>query len=76
VQYLDQRFIIKDLGALHFFLGIEVSQQQPSLLLIQSKYIYSILKRANMHGAKPMNTPMSTGQQLSKFAGNSMEDLK
>jgi Reverse transcriptase (RNA-dependent DNA polymerase) len=48
IQLLDQKFTIKDLGDLYFFLGIEVHQIDKDLLLIQSKYIYSIIERAHM----------------------------
>jgi Reverse transcriptase (RNA-dependent DNA polymerase) len=74
VQLLDHRFTIKDLGTLHFFLGIEVTHHDQGLLLSQSKHIYSILDRAKMKGAKPVSTPMATGQSLSKFGGEQMHD--
>jgi Reverse transcriptase (RNA-dependent DNA polymerase) len=74
VKFLDERFTIKDLGDLHFFLGIEVHQHHKGLLLTQSQYIYSMLDRAKMHGAKHTNTPMAIGQQLSKFVGESFDD--
>jgi Reverse transcriptase (RNA-dependent DNA polymerase) len=74
VQMLDQRFIIKDLGQLHFFLGIEVNDSKTGLLLTQSKYIYSILDRVKMQGAKPNVTPMIASKALSHFDGNSVDD--
>jgi Reverse transcriptase (RNA-dependent DNA polymerase) len=58
---LDQSFTIKDLGDPHFFLGIEVNKHEQGLLLTQSSYIYSILDRAHMQGAKPVTIPMATG---------------
>jgi Reverse transcriptase (RNA-dependent DNA polymerase) len=69
IQMLDINFTIKDLGELHFFLGIEVHPQNNGLLLTQSKYILSILARAHMQDAKPNATPMNTGNNLSKFDG-------
>jgi histone deacetylase 1/2 len=36
---LNAHFAIKDLGALHFFLGIEVQRTAHSLLLTQAKYV-------------------------------------
>jgi Reverse transcriptase (RNA-dependent DNA polymerase) len=73
-QLLDQKFTIKDLGNLNFFLGIEVSQHEIGLTLTQSRYIYSILERAKMTGAKLVSTPMATSPALSKFEGLSMAD--
>jgi Reverse transcriptase (RNA-dependent DNA polymerase) len=52
VQLLVHCFTIKDLGTLHFFLDVEVTQQDQGLLLTQSKYIYYILDQAKMQGAK------------------------
>jgi Reverse transcriptase (RNA-dependent DNA polymerase) len=74
IRLLDQSFTIKDLGELHFFLGIEVHRQDNGLLLTQSKYIHSILEKANMQGAKPNSTPMATGKVLSKFGGATFDD--
>jgi Reverse transcriptase (RNA-dependent DNA polymerase) len=74
IHLLDQSFTIKDLGELHFFLGIEVHHHDKALLLTQSKYIYSILDRAKMQGTKPNYTPMTTGKLLSKFNGAAFED--
>jgi hypothetical protein len=57
-----------------FFLGIEVTTQQTGLVLTQSRYIYSILERTNMLGAKSVKTPMATSPTLSKFEGESMSN--
>jgi Reverse transcriptase (RNA-dependent DNA polymerase) len=73
-KLLDQKFTIKNLDNLHFFLGIEVTQHDTGLILTQSRYIYSILERAKMTGAKPVSTPMATSPALSKFEGISMSD--
>jgi Reverse transcriptase (RNA-dependent DNA polymerase) len=74
IQFLDHKFTIKDLGRLHFFLGIEVSSYGNGLLLTQSSYINSILQKANMNDAKTVTTPMATGNMLSKYDGESMEN--
>jgi Reverse transcriptase (RNA-dependent DNA polymerase) len=74
VDFLDRKFTIKYLRLLHFFLGIEVTQLHPDLLLTQSKYIYSILDKAKMQRSKPINTSMATGQVISKFVGEPMAD--
>jgi Reverse transcriptase (RNA-dependent DNA polymerase) len=71
---LDQSFTIKDLRDLHFFLGIEVNKHNQRLLLTQSSYIYSILDRAQMQGAKPVTTPMATGTPLSKSSSEPLVD--
>jgi Reverse transcriptase (RNA-dependent DNA polymerase) len=74
ISLLDQRFTIKDLGSIHFFLGIEVTSHDQGLLLTQSRYINSILDRAKTLGAKPVATLMTTGQALSRFMGEPIDD--
>ncbi|CAL9001359.1 unnamed protein product [Prunus brigantina] len=45
---LAQRFSLKDLGSLHFFLGVEVIPTRSGLFLSQHKYIRDLLIRAHM----------------------------
>ncbi|KAJ3701404.1 hypothetical protein LUZ61_005109 [Rhynchospora tenuis] len=73
---LDNTFSIKNLGTLNYFLGIEVQHQPHSLHLSQTRYLKSILQRASMTGAKPCQTPMQSGVQISKFSGTPMEDAQ
>lgn len=42
---LHESFPVKNLGPLHYFLGIEVTQDSQSLSMSQSKYISDLLKR-------------------------------
>ena len=53
VRDLGIHFAIKDLGDLHFFLGIEVKKVQEGLVLTQEKYATDLLKKAGMHMCKP-----------------------
>jgi hypothetical protein len=43
IRHLSTRFHVKDLGDLHFFLGIEVIPTHVGLFLIQHKYIHDLL---------------------------------
>jgi histone deacetylase 1/2 len=45
---LNKNFVIKDLGDLHYFLGIEVTKTQNGLLLTQEKYAKDLLQRVGM----------------------------
>ena len=60
IQSLSSRFLLKDLGPLSYFLGIEVIPHNHGLFLSQSKYIHDILQRANMLDSKPASTPMTS----------------
>ncbi|KAG9450110.1 hypothetical protein H6P81_010075 [Aristolochia fimbriata] len=48
VTNLQREFSIKDLGALHYFLGIEVTSLQNCLHLAQTKYTTDILSRLGL----------------------------
>ncbi|CAN6577393.1 unnamed protein product [Malus baccata var. baccata] len=62
ITQLRSMFPIKDLGALHYFLGIEVKRSSKGIYISQTKYILDLLKKANMDGAKPCATPLSTSK--------------
>ncbi|RVW83036.1 Retrovirus-related Pol polyprotein from transposon RE2 [Vitis vinifera] len=58
IDLLAQRFSIKDLGALSYFLGIEVLTTPSGVLLTQRHYISDLLAWTKMSGAKPVATPL------------------
>lgn len=45
LRNLKQEFALKDLGELHYFLGIEVSKVKDGIVLTQDKYATDLLKR-------------------------------
>jgi hypothetical protein len=59
-QNLAKEFEMKDLGLMHYFLGLEIWQQKGEIFLGQGKYAVEILKRFGMEDCKPMATPMIT----------------
>jgi Reverse transcriptase (RNA-dependent DNA polymerase) len=71
---LQSKFAVKDLGLLHYFLGIEVSPTSQGLLLTQSKYIMDLLHRANMHASKPSASPMIAHPPMSKTDGDPLDN--
>jgi hypothetical protein len=66
---LNAHFAIKDLGALHFFLGIEVQRTAHGLLLTQAKYAHDLLAKVGMLACKPAPTPLSSSEPLSLHEG-------
>ncbi|KAM2558058.1 hypothetical protein TB2_015106 [Malus domestica] len=60
ISQLSSQFPIKDLGDLHYFLGLEVQKSTSGAFIHQSKYILDLLKRTKMDGAKPCATPLSS----------------
>jgi hypothetical protein len=53
-------FEMKDIGMMHYFLGLEVLQRPGEIFLGQGKYVVEILKRIRMEDCKPMAMPMFT----------------
>lgn len=53
IQDLGHEFDIKDLGALHHFLGLEVRSSSHGLHISQTKYGIDLLRRSNMVECKP-----------------------
>ena len=68
------RFSIKDLVDLHYFLGIEATCTPRGLHLMQRKYITDLLHKNNMTDAKPVSTPMQTTPKLTLGSGAPLQD--
>jgi hypothetical protein len=49
---------MKDLGLMHYFLGLEVWQGPSEIFLSQGKYAVDVLHRFGMLDCKSMTTPM------------------
>ena len=50
---------MKDLGLMHYFLGLEVWQRDEEIFLSHGKYTIDILRRFGMMDYKSMTTPMT-----------------
>eukprot|EP00253_Pinus_taeda_P009732 PITA_09732 len=50
---------MKDMGLMHYFLGMEVWQKYGEVFVSQGKYANEILKRFHMEKCKPMHTPLA-----------------
>jgi hypothetical protein len=63
-------FALKDLGSLHYFLGIEVQKTDDGLRLCQKEYTVDLLQRAGMLSFKPVSTPLATSIKNSAHDGD------
>ena len=59
IMKLAEEFEMKDLGLMHYFLGLEVWQSSEGIFINQRKYVVEILKRC-----KVMATPMDSNLKL------------
>ncbi|XP_059285952.1 uncharacterized mitochondrial protein AtMg00810-like [Lycium ferocissimum] len=73
VTALSKEFAIKDLGPLHFFLGIEVTYFKGDIHLNQSKYATELLKKTDMEMAKAINTPLAQNHGLHEEKGSQVD---
>ena len=71
---LRAEFAIKDLGPLHYFLGVEVVRRPDGFFLHQRKYAHELLERAGMLNCKPAATPVDTKAKLSATDGSPASD--
>ena len=55
---------MKDLGLMHYFLGLEVWLSPEGIFMNKGKYVVEILKRFNMLECKVMATPMDSNLKL------------
>ena len=55
---------MKDLGHLHYCLGLEVWRENGKTLITQSKYTKEVLRRFNMNTCKPISTPLEQNVKL------------
>ena len=58
LQQLNKEFRMKDLGMIHYFLGIQVQSHDKGLFLCQQKYAEDLLAVASMSDCSSMPTPL------------------
>lgn len=72
LRSLEKEFALKDLGELHYFLGIEVKKASGNILLNQERYASEIVKRVSMENCKSVSTPLSIVEKLSAYEGEKL----
>ncbi|GJQ94182.1 ribonuclease H-like domain-containing protein [Tanacetum coccineum] len=66
--FLKSKFMIKDLGKLKYFLGIEVIDTDKGICLNQRKYVLDLLSKYGMLACKPAKTPLMSKLVISNKA--------
>lgn len=57
ITNLGRLFSTKDLGHVHYFLGMKVNGTLAGLSLTQTKYVMDLFHRTNLHESKLVSTP-------------------
>ena len=58
ISLLSSEFAMKDLGFIHYFLGIEITRTSEGLHLSQAKYAMDLLDRTHMTSCTSVSSPM------------------
>lgn len=69
ISGLKKDFAVRDIGPLHYFLGVEVTSTATGLQLSQVRYITNLLHQYKLHKMKPCLTPMASSSKLSLMTG-------
>jgi hypothetical protein len=72
---LRDKFDVKDLGYLKYFLRIEVVFSKKGLFLSQRKYILDLLKETGKIWCKPVSTPIDSRYKLNCEDGDALSDI-
>lgn len=72
--FLHEKFKIKDLGELNFFLGLEIVRSQSGIHVCQKKFTLDLLAESRFIESKPVVTLMSSTCKLVK-EGTAYEDV-
>ncbi|CAM8908938.1 unnamed protein product [Rhodiola kirilowii] len=64
-QFIHEKFRIKDLRCLKYFLGLEVARSVDGIFVNQRKYTLELLEEHKLTDCKPAKTPMKTKHNLS-----------
>jgi len=73
-QHLHTLFSIKDLGQLHYFLGLEVTYTSDGIVLSQKKFTTELLKDNGLVGSKVAHTPLPLSCKLEPAKGQLLSD--
>jgi hypothetical protein len=74
ITSLQSEFKLKDMGPVHYFLGIDVRRTAAGFTLSQSAYAQELLERAGMANCNPSPTPADAKAKISSSDGAPLKD--
>jgi len=60
ITHLSSVFRMKDLGDVHYFIGLQITRTDAALTITQTRYLLSLLHKFGLAGAKPVATPIAS----------------
>jgi hypothetical protein len=73
-EQLHVSFHMKDLGNLHYFLGLEVHSTSKGIFLHQHKYATDLISMAGLQSANPVDTPLEVNVKYHRDDGDLLPD--
>jgi hypothetical protein len=74
ITLLNDRFKLKDLGPLKYFLGLKIARSTEGISVNQIKYALEVLEDFGLLATKPVKFPMEQNLKLSKDEGDHLSD--
>ncbi|CAH9141867.1 unnamed protein product [Cuscuta epithymum] len=74
ISTLSHTFAMKDLGEIHYFLGIQTLHTSKGMFLSQQKYISDLLRHFHLHTVKLVCAPLPSRTTLSLTDGELLAD--
>ena len=74
IQLLNDKFKLKDLGQLKYFLGLEIARSEHGISVCQRKYALEVLEDSGLLASKPVTFPMEPNVKFSKDQGAPLAD--
>ncbi|PHU29232.1 Polygalacturonate 4-alpha-galacturonosyltransferase [Capsicum chinense] len=73
-NYLHKTFRLKDLGQLHYFLGMEVLNTEGGVIISQRKFTMDLIKEYNCFDYSSMSSPLDSTIKLKAKEGDPLPD--
>lgn len=73
-RFLDSQFRIKDLGHLHYFLGLQVIREPNSVIITQRKFALDMLNDFGCDDLSPASAPLPAAIKLNTTDGALLTD--
>lgn len=73
-SFLDNKFNIKDLGDIKYYLGIEIIRTSRGFHLNQRKYALDLISEAGLTDSKPLTIPLDQNVSFNDTNGELLDD--